>query len=714
MTAPSDATFWFKADSLALADTDPVDAWTNEITAANWVQATGSAQPTYRTNQLKGLPGVVFDGGDYLVGTDPTVAGPLSLFVVARGTSDLTNPKTIIAANSAGNFNPQVRIYQSRINLLAQAQADLDSSDTNLSLDTDYLLEVYHGGGASMSNDIEFYVDQSADGTGSWSGQFSASTFRLGTNSGVSESFQGTIYELILFDSALSETERDDIRAYLYDRWFAPTPVAPTDPSATALSSSSIRVDWTDASSDETGFRVERSPNGSTGWTNASGSLDPGTETYTDTGLTASTTYYYRVYAFNGSGDSSASTTVNATTTAGSVGDPFDDVDPEVGVGLGSGPFAASPTFTDIRDYLSRITIRRGRSSLLSRFDTASCTIRLDNTDGRFDPANTAGPYYPDLAVRVPAKVVVTQDTVDYTIFYGIIEQIPLAYDDGAYSSWVDMVLVDLSRVLAMWDLTGVTLTTGYSGAQVGEILDEVGWPAGLRSVDAGTVRVPGRTCDDGESALDAIASIVAAEFGHFFVAADGTATFADRAANFGGATSQATFGPGASELGYEQIEIAYDDDTLFNAAVAQGDNVDTQTAVDATSIASYGKTTINVSSKSFLGPTYAKNVAEWWPLRHKDVRVRIRGLTLKPQFDESNMWPQALGRELRDVVTVKFTPPSGDALNQACSIERIDHDVDASGYWITRWTLQPLAAAETLDYWIVGTSEMDSDTRIA
>lgn len=96
-----------------------------------------------------------------------------------------------------------------------------------------------------------------------------------------------------------------------------PAPDAPTSPSASTVSSSSIQVDWTvDTDPAPTGHRVERSLNGSTGWTNVSGSLASDADTYTDTGLDPETEYFYRVYAFNASGDSDPTSTVSATTDA--------------------------------------------------------------------------------------------------------------------------------------------------------------------------------------------------------------------------------------------------------------------------------------------------------------------------------------------------------------------------------------------------------------
>ena len=98
----------------------------------------------------------------------------------------------------------------------------------------------------------------------------------------------------------------------------APPPVPPTAPtglSATAASASQINLKWTDASSNETGFKVERSSS-ATGTFTAIATLAAGVTTYSNTGLTASTTYYYRVCATGAAGNSGYSNTASAATSA--------------------------------------------------------------------------------------------------------------------------------------------------------------------------------------------------------------------------------------------------------------------------------------------------------------------------------------------------------------------------------------------------------------
>ncbi len=97
---------------------------------------------------------------------------------------------------------------------------------------------------------------------------------------------------------------------------------APTNLTATAASTTQINLGWT-GSAGATGYQIQLSPNGSSGWSTI-GSTSAGTTSYQDTGLTAGTTYYYRVYATAGNLDSSDSNTASATTTSLSTTAPAD------------------------------------------------------------------------------------------------------------------------------------------------------------------------------------------------------------------------------------------------------------------------------------------------------------------------------------------------------------------------------------------------------
>ncbi|MCI0585128.1 MAG: FG-GAP-like repeat-containing protein, partial [Chloroflexi bacterium] len=98
-----------------------------------------------------------------------------------------------------------------------------------------------------------------------------------------------------------------------------PVPASPGGLAATAVSSSQINLSWTDNASNETGFQLERATSSSGPWTQIA---TPGANatSATDSGLAASTTYFYRVRAANGSGSSAYSNVANATTPSGGGG----------------------------------------------------------------------------------------------------------------------------------------------------------------------------------------------------------------------------------------------------------------------------------------------------------------------------------------------------------------------------------------------------------
>lgn len=91
-----------------------------------------------------------------------------------------------------------------------------------------------------------------------------------------------------------------------------PPPVAPSALAATAISSSQIDLAWTDNSTNESSFLIESSQDN----VNFSqiAALGSDVTSYSDTGLSAGTTYYYRVRASNVGGNSPYSSVASATT----------------------------------------------------------------------------------------------------------------------------------------------------------------------------------------------------------------------------------------------------------------------------------------------------------------------------------------------------------------------------------------------------------------
>lgn len=95
----------------------------------------------------------------------------------------------------------------------------------------------------------------------------------------------------------------------------AATPSTPSSLSANASSSSQINLKWTDNAGIESGFKIERKL-GASGTYAQIATVSSNITSFASTGLVAKTQYYFRVRAYNSSGDSAYSNEATATTTS--------------------------------------------------------------------------------------------------------------------------------------------------------------------------------------------------------------------------------------------------------------------------------------------------------------------------------------------------------------------------------------------------------------
>ena len=101
--------------------------------------------------------------------------------------------------------------------------------------------------------------------------------------------------------------------AYSSEKSVTTVLIAPGSLSLQALSSSQALLTWSDRSATETGFTIERSPLTDTNFTQIA-TVGANTTSFTDTGLSEATKYYYRVQAYNTNTTSAYSSEKHVTT----------------------------------------------------------------------------------------------------------------------------------------------------------------------------------------------------------------------------------------------------------------------------------------------------------------------------------------------------------------------------------------------------------------
>ncbi|MFI8294432.1 LamG-like jellyroll fold domain-containing protein [Streptomyces nigra] len=85
-----------------------------------------------------------------------------------------------------------------------------------------------------------------------------------------------------------------------------------------------------------------------------------------------------------------------------------------VEIAFGATLTSSGPVFTDVSQYVDLVTgisISRGAQDELAEIQPGSCTIPLDNSDGRFTPGRASSPYYPNVKKGVPIRVSVATFT---------------------------------------------------------------------------------------------------------------------------------------------------------------------------------------------------------------------------------------------------------------------------------------------------------------
>ena len=157
---------------------------------------------------------------------------------------------------------------------------------------------------------LQLYLNGVADGSASRTIETCVGTMLIGAHKSITtKNWTGQIDDLRLYSSALNGTQ---VTALYTEN----APAAPSNLAAVAVSPSQINLTWLDNASTETGFELERSLNGTTGWSQI-GTPAANAASISDTGLTAGTTYYYRLRATNPVGDSANTSTASATTYTG-------------------------------------------------------------------------------------------------------------------------------------------------------------------------------------------------------------------------------------------------------------------------------------------------------------------------------------------------------------------------------------------------------------
>lgn len=366
---------------------------------------------------------------------------------------------------------------------------------------------------------------------------------------------------------------------------------------------------------------------------------------------------------------------------------------------LDSGNTLAGEVWTDVSTYVRKLTIRRGASRAegpVVRYEAGTCAVELDNSDRRFDPTNLAGPYVsagiPQVRPMCPVRVTATWAGNNYDVFRGFADAWQIVWSGPAFSVCT-MTSTDATKVLTNFNRVALGSPVGAgedSGARVHRILDSAAWPTYDRVVSVGDSTLAGTTMD--RSAWEELLLVQDSEIGEVYVDAAGRVVFRNRQASMESPRSafvQAIFGDGAGEMPFMETAISYDDTALVNVVQVARAGGSQQIASDAASVQTYLTHAFNRTDLLLQLDADVASYAGFVLFQSKDPELRFETLSVNPHDDEPALFPQVLGRQFGDRITIVRRPPGGGTISREAFIRGVAHDIAATGEWTTTWVLQ-------------------------
>ena len=383
-------------------------------------------------------------------------------------------------------------------------------------------------------------------------------------------------------------------------------------------------------------------------------------------------------------------------------GYPFTIGDLKYGV-LGTGTLASSSVpdpIVDLTPNVMSIAIRRGRNVMRDTYEAGTATIRVNDPNSYFNPQNVNSPYYGYLTPLRKMRISATYNGVGYFLFSGYTTNYIYTYPTNQDTGFVDIECSDAFRLMQMASIATVASTPAGqdTGTRIGKILDQVQWPASMRTIDTGNT-----TCiadpATARSALNAIKNCEFSEQGSFYINSNGTAVFKSRTNVIKSFNDTPIAFNQTGGIPYKNLVFAFDDKLIINVADMTRYGGVKQSYQNNASIAKYFPHQSNQTDLVCQTDTDAFNIASVYVATRQETTIRIDAMTVDLQ-DPAVPTATMLGLDYFQPMTITNTQPDGSTIVKTLQCQGLAWGITPNKMLCTVTTLEPI-----VDGFIIGSS---------
>jgi hypothetical protein len=370
----------------------------------------------------------------------------------------------------------------------------------------------------------------------------------------------------------------------------------------------------------------------------------------------------------------------------------------------------AAALVVDISDQVNKVTIRRGYNLLQEQFQAGTATVRIIDQNGDWNPTSLTSPY---AGLLVPLRKV--RISADGSFLYsGYTTAYNYSWDKEQNIGFIDVELVDAFRLFNMSSVTTVTGATAgeTTGNRITDILNTIGFPSSMRSIDAGSTTVQ-TDPSSSRTSLQAIQNMEFSEQGGFYCLPSGDVRFISRSAiQSKSGVNPTFFSNDGTGISYRNIVTALDDKLIINTtSITRAGSTSPQTASNTASQIKYFPHSYTATDLLVQTDAQALDIALAYCATRAETTLRVDALTLDLNTaDYTAGTTAALTLDFFDTIRVKNVGQDGTVIDKTLQCMGVIHEITPGTWTTTLTTSEPIIDSFQIGsslYGIIGTSVM-------